>query len=990
MAHLAEIRRAVLAASVLAAAGLASGMASGQEAASALEEIVITGTRISNPNATSSSPILAVSSENIRLQGIVDAGDLVDQLPQNITTVVDLSNTSNPLSTPGGVTTMNLRGLGPQRTLVLVDGRRLGVGDPNSGNPNPAPDINQIPSALIERVDIVTGGASAVYGSDAIAGVANFVMRRDFEGVQLDAQYGFNWHENGNDRMQDLVNEGGLPLPKSNVTDGDELAVSLVVGGNFADGRGNATGYLSYIDSNPVTLAQRDYSSCQLVGDGTECGGSPNSNYFQVIDPDVTPVGGTPDGEFAVLGSELVEWGTAGTSPPALFNSNPYMNLKHGRNRYQGGVFAKYDWSERATLYTDFMFMKDDAETAVAPSGLFIGSPISVFCNNSLMSDQQRTAIGCTPAMIAAGDSVDLLIGRRNIEGGPRQFKYEHTNYRAMAGVRGDLNEAWSYDAYGSYYDTDLLNRNDGYISIQRTRLGLNGCQQSADPADLAAGCVPYNIWQDGGVTRAATDYLFAYGLAQGQSTQAIGSASMTGDLGSYGARLPTAEDGVGVAFGAEYRRDTFGFLPDQTLGSGDLSGSGGASPTIDADTDVTEMFVEFRVPLVQGKTGAQDLAFETGYRYSDYELSGGVDTYKFGLQWEPIETIRLRGSFNHAIRAPSLIELFNPQAVTNTSVFSVDPCAGANPTMSQEECARTGVTAAQYGNITQCPAAQCSVLTGGNPLVEPEVADTITVGFTLQPTALPELAVSVDWYEIEVEDIIGNIPLNSIFNGCASGSNPEYCDQVVRTPFGTLFGDTIGGGGYIVGTNANVAKATFQGVDAQGSYRFDIGRLGSLVASLNAVYIIDTKTLPVEGALEFDCAGLYGNQCGPATPDWRHSLRLSWQFLDNIEASLQWRYIDSVTHEQNTSQPALQVRDENGDLVRVDFGGELASRSYFDLAANWNVTDQYSLRLGINNLLDQDPPLVDTVWSGPGTPNTWGPYDTLGRQIFFALTGKF
>ena len=169
-----------------------------------------------------------------------------------------------------------------------------------------------------------------------------------------------------------------------------------------------------------------------------------------------------------------------------------------------------------------------------------------------------------------------------------------------------------------------------------------------------------------------------------------------------------------------------------------------------------------------------------------------------------------------------------------------------------------------------------------------------------------------------EVEDIIGNIPLNSIFNGCASGSNPEYCDQVVRTPFGTLFGDTIGGGGYIVGTNANVAKATFQGVDAQGSYRFDIGRLGSLVASLNAVYIIDTKTLPVEGALEFDCAGLYGNQCGPATPDWRHSLRLSWQFLDNIEASLQWRYIDSVTHEQNTSQPALQVRDENGDLVRV------------------------------------------------------------------------
>jgi outer membrane receptor protein involved in Fe transport len=397
----------------------------------------------------------------------------------------------------------------------------------------------------------------------------------------------------------------------------------------------------------------------------------------------------------------------------------------------------------------------------------------------------------------------------------------------------------------------------------------------------------------------------------------------------------------------------------------------------------VTEAYVEFRVPLVQGKTGAQDLVFETGYRYSDYELSGGVDTYKLGLQWAPVESIRLRGSYNHAIRAPSLIELFNPQAVTNTSVFSVDPCAGANPTMTLEQCQRTGVTPAQYGTITQCPAAQCAVLTGGNPLVEPETADTVTLGFTLNPTALPDFTMSLDWYEIEVEDIIGNIPLNTIFNGCASGSNPEYCSSIVRSSFGGLFGQQIAGGGYIVGTNANVAKATFQGVDAQGSYRFDIGSLGSLVASLNAVYIVDTKTLPLPGSVEYDCAGLYGNQCGPAVPDWRHSMRLSWLFPGDFQASLQWRYVGSVTHEQNSSEPALQ-----GDPV--DFGGELSARSYLDLAGTWDITDQYSVRAGINNLLDQDPPLVDTTWSGPGTPNTWGPYDTLGRQIFFAVTGKF
>jgi iron complex outermembrane receptor protein len=971
-----------LAALAAAVAILAANPAPAQQVGAALEEIVITGSRIANPNAVSSSPILAVSQENIRLQGIVDAGDLVDTLPQNITTVIDLSNTNNPLSGPGGVTTMNLRGLGPQRTLVLIDGRRLGVGDPNSGNPNPAPDINQIPSALIERVDIVTGGASAVYGSDAIAGVANFIMRRDFEGVQIDAQYGFNWHENNNDYMQDLVNAGGLPLPSSSSTDGDELAVSVVVGGNFADGRGNATGYLSYIDAKPTRLSERDFSACQLQGGGTICGGSVNSNFYQVLS------GAAAGNIYSVFGSDLIGHPLVtgvdpGTNPPPLFNSNPYMNLKHGRERYQGGVFAKYDWSESATLYTDFMFMKDKADTAVAPSGLFIGDVLPVYCNNSLLSAQQAAAIGCDAGMIAAGDTVDLLIGRRNIEGGPRFFDYDHTNYRAMVGVRGDLGDAWSYDVYGSYYDTDLFNGNNGYISKQRSLLGLNGCQQSADPTDLAAGCVPWNIWEDGGVTTEATDYIFAFGLAQGTATQAIGSAGMTGDLGAYGVQLPTAEEGVGLAFGAEHRRDTFGFLPDQSLGSGDLSGAGGASPTINADTDVTEMYVELRVPLVQDRTGARNLVFETGYRYSDYELSGGVDTYKFGLQWAPVESIRLRGSYNHAIRAPSLIELFNPQTVTNTSVFSVDPCAGPNPTMSLAECQRTGVTPAQYGNIAPCPASQCAVLTGGNPQVQPETADTVTLGFTLNPTALPDFTMSVDWYEIEVEDIIGNIPLNTIFNGCASGTNPEYCASIVRSSFGGLFGNQIAGGGYIVGTNANVAKATFQGVDLQGAYRFDVGSLGSLVASLNAVYIIDTKTLPLPGETEYDCAGLYGNQCGPAVPDWRHSLRLSWQFPGDFQASLQWRFVDAATHEQNSDEPALRG-------APVAFGGELSSRSYFDLAGTWDITDQYSVRLGINNLLDQDPPLVDTGWSGPGTPNTWGPYDTLGRQVFFAVTGNF
>ncbi len=980
MGYLKKNQRVALATFVVATLGLAAGPAIAQD--NAMEEIVITGSRIANPNATSSSPILGVTSVEMQLQGIVDAGDLIDNLPQHITSSIDLSNTSNPLSGPGGVTTLNLRGLGPQRTLVLVDGRRLGVGDPNSGNPNPAPDINQIPAALIERVDIVTGGASAVYGSDAIAGVANFIMRRDFEGVQADVQYSFLQHKNDNGYMKGLVNDRGFPLPSSNVTDGGEMAASLVVGGNFAEGRGNATGYLSYLDAEPVRLSERDFSACQLggtTGNGDVCAGSINSNFFQVLS------GPGAGGVFSVVGDELAPFGTAADpSPPTIFNSNPYMNLKHGRERYMGGVLAKYEWSEKAALYTDFMFMQDKAETAVAPSGLFTTNVAPVFCNNPLLSAQQAAALGCDAAMIAAGEQVDMLIGRRNIEGGPRQFGYEHTNYRAVAGVKGDINEAWSYDAYGSFYYTGLYQSNQGYISISRSELALNGCQQTSDPTNLAAGCVPWNIWEEGAVTQAALGYIGAYGISNGTAEQKIGAASMTGDLGAYGVKLPTAEGAVQVAFGAEHRVDEFAYLPDATLGTGDLSGSGGASPTIDAVTRVNEAYVEFLVPLVQDRTGVQDLLLEAGYRYSDYELSGGVDTYKFGLQWAPVDSVRLRASFNHAIRAPTLIELYNPQTVTNTSSFSTDPCAGPTPTATREQCERTGVTAAQYGNIPQCPAAQCAVLTGGNPELIPESADTVSIGFTLSPTALPDFTMSVDWYEISVDDIVGSIPLQVSFDGCLDGSNLAFCDNIVRTPFGAMFGDTIGGGGYVVGTNFNIASATFQGVDLQGSYRLGLGNLGSLLATLNGVYLIETTTQTLPGVSEYDCAGLYGNTCGPAIPDWRHTLRLTWALpVDDVQVSLQWRFMDSVTHEQNTDDPTLGG-------APVTFGGELSGRSYFDLAGTWDVDGTYSLRLGINNLLDQDPPLVDTLWSGPGTPNTWGPYDTLGRQVFFALTGKF
>jgi outer membrane receptor protein involved in Fe transport len=907
--------RALLASSVLATAAMASGAALAQSE-ELMAEIVVTGSRIASPNATSSSPILGLSAEELRHQGLNDTGNLVDWLPQQISTGADLSNGSNPLASPGGITTVNLRGLGPQRTLVLVDGRRLGVGDPNTGNPNPSPDINQIPAALIERIDVVTGGASAVYGSDAIAGVVNFIMRRDFEGVQINAQYGFSQHNQNSDYMQDLLDVRGLPKPDSNITDGYSKSIDILVGGNFADGKGNATAYLSYLDADPVKLANRDYAACQLQGDGTRCGGSANSNLIQ-------PLSG---GDFAVSGNTLIPWSSANTtSPPPLFNSNAYMyGVLHQGERKQAGVLTNYDFNERARAYADFMFTNDRAYTEIAPSGLFLGDVYSVHCNNTMLSDQQRTTLGC-PAVITANDTVDIFIGRRNIEGGPRQFLNEHTNYRGTLGLKGDINDAWSYDAYGSYYYTTLYNTNENYLSKLRSQSALDNC------VDGASGCVPWNIWSEGGVTPESTQYIAAYGVSNGTTSQQIVSGSLTGNLGTYGVNLPTAQEGIGVALGIERRVDTLAYLPDGVLGSGDLSGGSGASPTIDESTDVSESFIEVRVPLVQDRSGAQDLIFEAGYRYSDYALSGGADTYKFGLQWQPIDSLRLRASFNHAIRAPSLLELFTPQTQTQTSAVSSDPCAPtANGTVAAaataEECARTGVTAAQYGNglstntIPQCVSNQCSTVLGGNPLLQPESADTLSFGLTVTPEALPDFTMSVDWYEIHMRGLVGIVPLDVTLNGCLDGSNPAYCQNVVRGPAGILFGQTIAGGGWIRGTNFNVSEATFTGIDIQGFYRFSLGSHGSLMASLNGVYLDETTTIPLPGAHEYNCAGLYGNVCGPAIPDWRHTLRLTWQMPSDIQVSAQWRYVGSVTHEQNTSDETL-----SGDPVVV--GGTQGAR---------------------------------------------------------------
>jgi outer membrane receptor protein involved in Fe transport len=990
----ARIAYVLLACAATAAAPARAQQAPAEEDAQELGDVVVTGSRIVQPNMESTSPIQVVTSEEVRLRGTTDVVDLMNTLPQlfqNPTT--DFSNTSNPLSGPGGITTANLRGLGPQRTLVLVDGRRLGIGDANTGNPNPAPNLDQIAPQLIQRVDVVTGGASATYGSDAIAGVVNFVLRRDFEGFEIDAQYGANYSSNDNDLMQGLQREAGIDPRTGSSTDGRTTAISLLMGMNSADGRGNITGYLNYRQADPIRQGARDYSACQLNVDiegGVAtpfCAGSANSNLFTVASTGV---------DYAVVGSQFLPWPAENMNPPAFFNSNQFAYLSRGNERYIGGFLGHYQIAEFAEPYAEFSFMNDRTDVEIAPSGIFYQSnPLTptggmlVNCDNPLLSAQQRGVMGCTAADVASGASKDLWIGRRNTEGGGRVSEYEHQNYRGVAGIRGKFADVWRYDAYGSYYYSTLQQSNDNYLSwtgLSRAlqvvnRNGTPTCKSVIDGSDPS--CVPYNIFSSGGVTPEAIAYLNSLGTQYGTVEERIFSASVNGDLGRYGLTVPWATDGVAVAVGLEHRKDSLTFRPDRASLSGDLSGFGGASVAIDAEDSVQEYYGEVRVPLVQGRTGAQDLVFEGGWRYSDYDLSGGVDTWKLGLQWSPVDDVRIRASLQQAIRAPNIIELFTPQAVTNSPVLTSDPCAGANPTASLVQCQRSGVTAAQYGRIPQCPSNQCSVLNGGNELLDPEKAKTLSIGFTATPRFLPGLTASLDWYRIKVDDIIGTVPANVVLASCLQTGNATDCSQVRRSASGSLVAATVAGGGYVVGTSINVAAVEFSGVDAQLAYRFDVGAMGSLSATLAGSYVDESTTTNRPGGPSYDCTGLYGSVCATVTPEWRHSMRVSWITPWNVTGSLNWRYIGSVKLDTNDPDPTLN----NGTYD--PWNAKIGSHSYVDVSAIWDVTPGIAVRLGVNNVLDKSPPLVHTGITGAGAPNTYPTYDLLGRVAFLGVTAK-
>ncbi|MES1156524.1 MAG: TonB-dependent receptor [Alphaproteobacteria bacterium] len=955
------------------------------------EVIVVTGSRIPQPNLQSVSPVQVITGESFQQQGTYEASDVLNNLPQNfLNSGTDFSNAPNPLSGPGGVTTVNLRGLGPQRTLVLVDGVRLGVGDSNSGNPNPGPDLDQIPGQLVSRVEVVTGGASATYGSDAVAGVVNFVMKHNFEGFQIDARYGWDNHTNDLDHIQDIVSGAGLPTPAHHVTDGENNDISIVMGTNSGDGKGNVTAYLGYHRQTPVSQADRDFSGCLLASTGTDfvCANSSNSNKF---------INAATGDTFAVLGTNFVPWGTAGTNPPQTFNSSPYQYLSRDDTRYTAGFMAHYDINEHVTFYSDLNFMDDRTTTQVAPTAIFQQNGVfQVNCDNPLLSSQQKTALGCV-----GSENVGLVIGRRDVEGGGRQSFYEHESYRFVSGFRGDIAGPWHYDIYGQYYYATLENQylhdlNKQHVADALQVVDVGGvptCKAVVDGSDPL--CVPYNLFSDGGVTPAALSYVGAFGEAWGSSEQSILSANLTGDLGEAGMKSPWATEGVSVAFGLEYRREAAKYIPDTLWQSGLLTGAGGATPATFGAYNVSEVYGEARVPVIQDVPLFQDVSLDVGYRYSHYSNAGGTDTYKAGGEWAPANDLRFRMSYQRAVRAPNLTELFVPQYVTNSAILQVDPCAGSpgSPaTATLAQCMNTGVTSAEYGDgentnhVLACPAGQCSVEQGGNVALKPETSDSFTAGFILTPSFLPGFVASVDYYRIAQDGVIGSIPATTILNNCLTTGDATACSRIHRTPQGYLFGDTVTGGGFIQNVLENLASAKNSGVDVQINSPLPLPEsMGRFTVQLVGSYTQHVYVKNDPNSDTYDCAGLFGPTCGAISPKWRHTVRVTWDSPWDVMLSGQWRYIGSSKLDANSDQPVIGIG--LGDEANA----KLDAISYFDLSGSWNLSPTMILRATVNNVFDKSPQVIsgfDT--SGVGGPNAYPTYDLLGRVFSVGVTANF
>ncbi|MDO9362860.1 MAG: TonB-dependent receptor, partial [Sphingopyxis sp.] len=939
------------------------------EGATDNSEIVVTGSLVRNPNLTTSSPVNVTSADEIQLRQSNVAEDILRDVPGVAANVGSSVNNGN-----GGASFVDLRGLGPNRNIVLLDSQRI-----VPANLNGNVDLNNIPLALVERVDVLTGGASTTYGADAVSGVVNFITKRDFAGVDLSVG-------------QQLTERG----------DGNIFRADLTIGANFDDGRGNAVLSIGYQQADPVYFGGErplsDLTVDSFDGSGSGASGTASPSRFSINN----------------VGQRQID--AAGNLVPqfALFNFNPYNIFQTPFERYNMFTSARYEVSDSVEVFARGLFSQNTVKTIIAPSGAF-SSPVfiplsnpymtagarSTFCanndfNQALAGIQTLTVAQCNAAATATDPTdpnyqeVSTNLGRRLVEAGGRISSYKTQIFDFMAGVRGSITDTLRYEVSGNYGQSENTQTILNYASIPRLQQALRSTNTTTC-LDPSGGCVPVNVFgQSGSISPEQVNFLLVPATSGNRASLAQVRGLISGELFSV------AEDAEPVSFavGGEYRKYTAEVFADQLAQDpGALGGAGGATVPVKGGYDVREVFAEVVAPLFAG------LTLEAGARYSDYKVDApGNPTYdtwtwKGGLTWEPIDSLKLRGNYQRAVRAPNIGELFTPNAVGLVNLKN-DPCQSAGTSILAtsllgQVCAAQGAPVNGAGFISAFDPPSAGQINGSfsySTNNKPEKADTWTVGAIFQPEFVPNFTLSVDYYNIIINNALTTPTVGDILSKCfatltATSATSLACTSIQRDPAtGGLDGDASTTPG-VPQPLTNSGRLATDGIDVSASWKTDLTDDIALSLSFAGNYTLHSKFRAEAGGLNRECVGYYSINCtsvGSILPKFSFNQRTTVSFGD-VDVSLLWRHISG------TKQEPFDADESNFGSNGPAFPAfqKIKAFNWFDLTTRAAVTDNFELTLTVMNLLDKDPPTVGsnigstTFNSGNTYPST---YDAIGR----------
>ena len=964
--------------------------------------IVVTGSLIKNPNLVQANPVNVTTADAIELKQSNLAEEVLREIPGVVPNIGSAVNNGN-----GGSSYVDLRGLGSNRNVVLLDGNRIVPAD-LAGRV----DLNNIPLALVSRVDAQTGAAVTTYGADAITGVVNFITKKDFAGVDLS--------------LGQQINERG---------DGAYTRADLTIGANFDDGRGNAVLSLGYQKSDPVYQGDRDFSNVQVssftggpAGSGTGVPGRFSGTRPLIAGtstPDTNPL--TANGGVRQVNAAGQAVGTFAT-----FNFNPYNVFQTPFKRYNIFAQANYEVSDSVEVYTRGMFSKNTVDTIIAPSGSF-GGTVTINLNNPYLPSTLRNQFcafdtdsgaayvarfdpaTCAAAALATGPTdsryrtVTVTYNRRATEVGPRISNYSTTIFDYRVGLRGRITDTINWDLNGSYGESEKLQTIKNYTLQSRFRQAALA-DNTTTCTTATNGCVPVNLFgDDGSITPAQAAFLTADSSTRVKTTLTQLRGLVSGELGISS---PGASNPLNFALGAEYRSYTAEQASDLLAKTpGELGGAGGAAPDIDGAYNVYEAYGEIIAPLIEDKPGFKSLTLEAGARYSKYNVRGGGKpetwTYKAGLSWEPMDDLKIRGNYARAVRAPNIGELFTPVTVGLTNL-GVDPCAGAAPTTNanlRAICLAQGAPLGTIGSITNPIAGQANIASGGNLNITPEKATTWTIGAVIQPSFLPRFSMTLDYYNIKVTDVIGAPLPGDLIGACfgsvsAASASSAACTVIRRNPItGGLDGDPAITQGLFAPLD-NLGTLKSDGIDLVMNYSHDFGAV-KWNASFVGNYTLHQKFKATPTGIDRDCVGYFSVNCGftgSIPPKYQWSLRNTLTY-GKWDMSVLWRHIAGVEHEP------LDIIDQGpffsgtapagtGPIAgtQVDFN-KIPAYDYFDLTLRWNVNDNFTFTAAVQNLFDKQPPVVGNTAgstsynSGNTYPST---YDALGRRFAFSARVKF